>query len=231
MGGIAALVAGIGIYFAATSGSDPASDEVPGLAEYIEANDRVSARAEDSVLGNGSEALKIGKNFLHAIYQPSEPKSAEGVATSGDDQMTDGSEVGDDNSTDGGETADEPATETQKPKIKLALHCHALNQDGTKTVALLVKVPDWHNLEAKKQKELTQKFWLTAKQALANTPYSDAKTQLALGIRGATTYHEVLLGHPLITGTSDPSKLEGVDKSYRGAKSEEKLYPFFIKKK
>ena len=241
---IAVAAIGTGIYFATTSG-DETSDETPGLEEYTEANDRVSASPNLALFGNSQDALTIGKNFMAAIdprpttQQTEEESTQEEHDSAFNDDLhqpvsksnADAKSNADTKGTPGTEPAKESNKPAKKEKLILSLHCHTLDQNNQKSVVLLIKIPNLHELDAEAKKSLASRAWVSAKLSLANTPYSDAKTSLVVALRGLTTYDQVMIGNPLMTLSPDKQPTEGMSKTHQGKDAEQYLYPYFNKKK
>lgn len=125
-------------------------------------------------------------------------------------------------------TEDKLETQPQDiSNIPISVHVHAPKKDIDKSVIIFVKVANLHELSDTSKQELMDKLWVSSKLALANTPFSDAKTNLAVAIRGMTSYDRLLVGNPLITKSTETNPQEGISKTYNGADVEKVLIPYF----
>lgn len=111
--------------------------------------------------------------------------------------------------------------------IPISVHVYAPKIDIDKSVIIFVKVTNLHELTNTSKQELMDKLWVSSKLALANTPFSDAKTNLVVAVRGMTSYDRLLVGHPLITKSTDTNPQEGISETYNGSDAEKVLIPYF----
>ena len=200
-----------GIYFVTLPPeSEEVPTETPGINAYQKANERVSASNVNTVISNGNEAQVIGKKFLSGMKEaPAEESAGESAKA------------------DEGKAEEKPAHVQLNAKLDLSLLCHANTTDPAKTVVLLVKVPQIHELDTEAKQALYDRSWINAKLSLANTRYSDTATTLVLAIRGMTSFEHILIGHPLLTQSPDKAPKEGLLKTHKGQNPEEILSPYF----
>lgn len=211
---LAAIAAGV--YFATLPPEEEIPTETPGINVYLKANERVSASDVNSVISNGKEAQVIGKKFLSEMTETPTDESAE--------------ESNPEESNPEEKPAEEkPADVPLHLKLNLSLLCHADTTDQTKTVILLVKVPQFHELDDEAKQALYDKSWIKAKLSLANTPYRDATTTLVVAIRSVMSFEQILIGHPLMTQSPDKAPKEGLLKTHKGENPEEILSPYFAR--
>jgi len=198
---IAVVAIGVGCYFAFSSSGDQKPEDIPGYIEYSKANDLINKKVNVTILGNDGEALEISKAFAASIKTHIDPAIEESF----------------------------PGLLAKEGEIRT--YTMAKTEGGVKTTVIIVQILKLKMLNTKAQKSMVDAVWLNAKSALTNTPYNDPKTQLVVALRDSEKYSKVMIGHPLTTKPIEETPLEGVTESHDGAGSEEKLYPFFARKK
>ncbi|NWK56397.1 DUF4339 domain-containing protein [Verrucomicrobiaceae bacterium N1E253] len=221
---ILALAIAGGIYLA-NSGGDDEPKTTLGLETYTKANERLSACKTGSAFGNSSHAGTIGKQFLATINPPKAKAESDAAAATMKEASNNDKKSSEANASD-----DAEKKPSAPEKIELALHCQTSEVDGEKAVALLIKIPNLHNLDPAAKQALLDRLWASARLSLANTPYGNDQTKLLVALRGLTSYDCLMSGVPAMTQAPEKQPREGLAKTWKGKDAELKLPPFFIEK-
>lgn len=171
-GVIVAIAAGVGIYFATKSSSEPNPEKIPGYLEYSKANDLIERKKDATILGNGADALEISKIFTKEIKSHTDPAIEESL----------------------------PGLLAKDGEIRT--YTMTKTEGQQKTVVVIVQVLKLKLLNHNAQVGLSNAAWQYTQKALAQSSHNDPTTRLVVALRDADKYFKVMIGHPVSGDTA-----------------------------